>query len=457
MRWLRRSGEAARHQHRERARCGRGLGPPAEVRPKPVAGRQEAGAVQAVPCPVQQHPGLRPARRRLHQADAEPVDRCRDHPGRCHHQRAARVHPGGQGGKGAGFDPQHAVGGGPDRARRRGAHDSGGGARAGRRRAARIGRQGAGGPAPHRREEPADRRGGADGRVGADRQDRRPVSANATVGDRESMAFSGTMVVSGRATGVVVATGQRNGAGPHQSAARQRQRARDAAPAPDQEVRQCHHHRHRGGERLGLRLRQVGEGHGLRGDLSGGRRHRGVGHSGRLAGAHHDHAGDRRAAHGPAQRHHPASPGGGNPRLGVAHLFRQDRHADADGDDGGVRSDRRMRRIRSPAKAMRPRARSRRTASRLAKTPVLELLGRVSMLCNDAELFQQEGVWKVEGDPTEGALYPFATKLGMDRQAEQAAYPRIDAIPFESEHNFMATLHKARTARRFCWSRERRR
>src|SRR5215471_8916650 len=33
------------------------------------------------------------------------------------------------------------------------------------------------------------------------------VPANATVGDRGSMAFSGTMVVSGRATGVVVATG----------------------------------------------------------------------------------------------------------------------------------------------------------------------------------------------------------------------------------------------------------
>jgi magnesium-transporting ATPase (P-type) len=76
------------------------------------------------------------------------------------------------------------------------------------------------------------------------------------------------------------------------------------------------------------------------------------------------------------------------------------------------------------------------------KDPVLGLLGRVSMLCNDAELLQQEGVWKVEGDPTEGALYPFATKLGMQRQAEQAAYPRIDAIPFESEHRFMATLHK---------------
>ncbi|MGB7949627.1 MAG: HAD-IC family P-type ATPase, partial [Candidatus Binatia bacterium] len=83
------------------------------------------------------------------------------------------------------------------------------------------------------------------------------------------------------------------------------------------------------------------------------------------------------------------------------------------------------------------------------KDPVLGLLGRVSMLCNDAELFQQEGVWKVEGDPTEGALYPFASKLGMERQAEQAAYPRVDAIPFESEHKFMATLHKDNGGKQF--------
>src|SRR3984893_11352439 len=74
---------------------------------------------------------------------------------------------------------------------------------------------------------------------------------------------------------------------------------------------------------------------------------------------------------------------------------------------------------------------------------VLDLMGRVCVLCNDAELFEEDGAWKVEGDPTEGALYPFATKLGMDRQTEQAASPRIDAIPFESEHKFMATLHKS--------------
>jgi magnesium-transporting ATPase (P-type) len=76
------------------------------------------------------------------------------------------------------------------------------------------------------------------------------------------------------------------------------------------------------------------------------------------------------------------------------------------------------------------------------KGPVLEAMGRVSVLCNDAELFHQDGTWKVEGDPTEGALYPFAGKLGMDRNTEQHAHPRIDVIPFESDHKFMATLHK---------------
>jgi magnesium-transporting ATPase (P-type) len=74
--------------------------------------------------------------------------------------------------------------------------------------------------------------------------------------------------------------------------------------------------------------------------------------------------------------------------------------------------------------------------------PVLKLMGRVAILCNDADLIQVDGAWKVEGDPTEGALYPFAAKIGLNRHGEQAAHPRTDAIPFESEHKFMATLNK---------------
>ena len=80
---------------------------------------------------------------------------------------------------------------------------------------------------------------------------------------------------------------------------------------------------------------------------------------------------------------------------------------------------------------------------------VLGLMGRVSMLCNDAEIHEEEGAWKVEGDPTEGALYPFGNKLGLERPAEQTAYPRLDAIPFESEHRFMATLHKDDAGKQF--------
>jgi len=79
---------------------------------------------------------------------------------------------------------------------------------------------------------------------------------------------------------------------------------------------------------------------------------------------------------------------------------------------------------------------------------VLQLVGRVSMLCNDAEIHQEDGVWRVEGDPTEGALYPFANKLGMQRATEQTAYRRIDSIPFESEHRFMATLNEDSDGRR---------
>ena len=80
--------------------------------------------------------------------------------------------------------------------------------------------------------------------------------------------------------------------------------------------------------------------------------------------------------------------------------------------------------------------------------PVLQLVGRVSMLCNDAEIHQQDGVWRVEGDPTEGALYPFANKLGLQRADLQADYQRIDSIPFESEHRFMATLNEDASGKR---------
>lgn len=76
-----------------------------------------------------------------------------------------------------------------------------------------------------------------------------------------------------------------------------------------------------------------------------------------------------------------------------------------------------------------------------ASIPALADIARAAMLCNDATLHEQDGEWIVAGDPTEGALLTLAMKAGLAVNFETEELPRIDVIPFESEHRFMATLH----------------
>ena len=73
--------------------------------------------------------------------------------------------------------------------------------------------------------------------------------------------------------------------------------------------------------------------------------------------------------------------------------------------------------------------------------PLLCELGRATALCNDAALHEHDGDWTVEGDPMEGALLAFAGKVGVDVREERSAWTRTDAIPFDAKHRFMATLH----------------
>ncbi|HPD29590.1 MAG TPA: cation-transporting P-type ATPase [Phycisphaerae bacterium] len=63
------------------------------------------------------------------------------------------------------------------------------------------------------------------------------------------------------------------------------------------------------------------------------------------------------------------------------------------------------------------------------------------LLCNDAILVNKEGRWSVQGDPTEAALLVAAGKGGLSRESLSQQLPRIDVVPFESEHQYMATLH----------------
>ena len=65
------------------------------------------------------------------------------------------------------------------------------------------------------------------------------------------------------------------------------------------------------------------------------------------------------------------------------------------------------------------------------------------VLCNDAQLKQTPNRWSVIGDPTEGALLVSAAKADLSHSGLSAAKPRLDAIPFESEYQYMATLHDA--------------
>ncbi|MDO9195924.1 cation-transporting P-type ATPase [Rhodoferax sp.] len=74
--------------------------------------------------------------------------------------------------------------------------------------------------------------------------------------------------------------------------------------------------------------------------------------------------------------------------------------------------------------------------------PALAMAIRAGVLCNDARLREDDGSWRVEGDPTEGALLVLGGKTGFTQHLGDAAWPRLDAIPFESQHRFMATYHR---------------
>ncbi len=71
---------------------------------------------------------------------------------------------------------------------------------------------------------------------------------------------------------------------------------------------------------------------------------------------------------------------------------------------------------------------------------LLECL-KAGLLCNDTRLIAETDTWRIEGDPTEGALLVSAHKAGLHHTLISKDHPRLDTIPFESQHQFMATLH----------------
>lgn len=80
----------------------------------------------------------------------------------------------------------------------------------------------------------------------------------------------------------------------------------------------------------------------------------------------------------------------------------------------------------------------------LAAHPALAALIEVIAVANDSQLLEKDGQWLVHGEPTEGALLCLAEKAGFEREQHQ----RLAVIPFESENKFMASLEQHRNGSR---------
>ncbi len=73
---------------------------------------------------------------------------------------------------------------------------------------------------------------------------------------------------------------------------------------------------------------------------------------------------------------------------------------------------------------------------------VLTEFARAAGLCNDSALHDTPDGWRVEGDPMEGALLALAGKITGGAAGAFAGFRRIDAIPFDAAHRYMAVLHR---------------
>jgi P-type Ca2+ transporter type 2C len=73
--------------------------------------------------------------------------------------------------------------------------------------------------------------------------------------------------------------------------------------------------------------------------------------------------------------------------------------------------------------------------------PQLDLALRIGLLANESSLQQEDGHYRADGDPTEVALIVAALKAGMQDEQEKERFWTMDQIPFESDRQYMASLH----------------
>ncbi len=63
------------------------------------------------------------------------------------------------------------------------------------------------------------------------------------------------------------------------------------------------------------------------------------------------------------------------------------------------------------------------------------------VLCNDAQMRREDGQLIFSGDPTEWALLLAALRGGLDVDTQRARHERLDELPFDARYQYMATLN----------------
>ncbi|WP_426447248.1 calcium-translocating P-type ATPase, SERCA-type [Paenibacillus sp. S-38] len=95
---------------------------------------------------------------------------------------------------------------------------------------------------------------------------------------------------------------------------------------------------------------------------------------------------------------------------------------------------------------------------------MLRRLLQVSVLCNNAQLYEEERAadgkkkkdeepgsqWNIKGDPTEGALVVLGAKAGMTHASLDGLYRRVHELPFDSERKRMSVVVEHQGGRMVC-------
>ena len=80
--------------------------------------------------------------------------------------------------------------------------------------------------------------------------------------------------------------------------------------------------------------------------------------------------------------------------------------------------------------------------------PGLRLLLEAAVLCNGATLQQENGTWRIIGDPTEGALLVAAAKAGLTKAVLEGQGSLEREIPFDAERKMMTIVRRTEQGRK---------